>query len=42
MEYPTVENLFDFIFFDTVVDDQRWQQQVVFLVFGDRVIVIGA
>ena len=40
MEYPTVENLFNFIFFDTVADDRRWWWQVAFLVFGDRVIVL--
>ena len=41
MEYPAVEDLFDFVPFDAVANDQGWQQWVAFLMFGDRVTLKG-
>ena len=41
MEYLTVENLFDFVFFNAVVNNRGQRQWVTFLTFGDRVTLKG-
>ena len=40
-EYPTLEDLFNFIFFDAIMNDERWRQQVTSLMFGDWVTFKG-
>ena len=41
MEYLTVKDIFDFIFFDAIVNDWRWWQWVAFLTFGNWVTLKG-
>ena len=40
-EYPTVEDLFDFIFFNAVTNNRERRRWVTFLTFGDRVALEG-
>ena len=41
MEYLAVEDLFDFVLFDAIVNNQGWQWWVAFPTFGDRVTLEG-
>ena len=41
VEYLTVEDLFDFIFFNAIANNWGWQWGVTFLTFGDRVAIEG-
>ena len=34
-KYPTVEDLFDFVFFNAVANNRGWRQWVTFLMFSD-------
>ena len=40
-EYPTVEDLFNFVFFNAVVNNRGWRWWVTFLTFGDQVALEG-
>ena len=40
-EYPTVEDLFDFVFFNAVANNWGWLRWVTFLMFGDQVTLEG-
>ena len=35
VEYPTVKDLFDFVFFNAVANNRGWQWWVTFLTFSD-------
>ena len=41
VEYPTVKDLFNFVFFDAIVNNWGWRWWVAFLMFGDRVALEG-
>ena len=41
MEHVTVEDFFNFIFFNTIMNDQRWWQWVMFLMLSDWVTLKG-
>ena len=40
-EHPAVEDLFDFVLFDTITNDRGWQWWVAFLTFCDQVTLEG-
>ena len=41
VEYATVEDFFDFVFFNAIMNNWRWQWQVTFLTLGDWVTLEG-